>query len=97
MWEKGNRNQNLARAATHFVDAAHRLHPGIRITPISPIEDEDFTFEVAVPPSESLDDVLEACHRVCIAIEDEYHLFFLPHVVHEPEDREEKEQAELES
>jgi hypothetical protein len=90
-------DKNLARAASHFVDAAHRLHPGIRITPIPPIEDEDFTFEVAVPPYESLDEVLEACHRVCIAIEDKYHLFFLPHVVHEPEEREWKEQAELET
>lgn len=97
MWEKGNRNQNLARAATHFVDAAHRLHPGIRITPISPIEDEDFTFEVAVPLSESLDEVLESCHRVCIAIKDEFHLFFLPHVVHVAEGCEEKEQPELEA
>lgn len=97
MPDTGNREKNLARAAAHFVDAAHRLHPGIRITPIPPIEDEDFTFEVTVPPSKSLDDVLEACHRVCIAIEDEFHLFFLPHVVHEPEDCEKREQAELET
>ncbi len=90
-------DKNLARAAAHFVDAAHRLYRGIRITPIPPIEDEDFTFEVAVPPSESLDEVLEACHRVCIDIEDEYHLFFLPHVIHGSEEREVKEQAELET
>jgi hypothetical protein len=71
----------LARAAATFVDEIHRSYPGIRITPVPRIEDEDFTLEVAIPKAFSFDEVLEACHRVCIRVEDEHDFFILPHVV----------------
>lgn len=77
-----NLDATLARAAATFVDRIHQIHPGIRVTPIPRIEDEDFTFEVAIPKTFPLDGVLEDCHRVCLEIEDEYGLFFLPHVVY---------------
>jgi len=58
------------------------MYPGISIKPIPSFEDEDFTFEIAVPRDLSIDEVLKACHEECIKVEDEYDLFILPHVVH---------------
>ena len=46
------------------------------------LEDEDFAFEVLIPRNFSSDEVLEACHRECIEIEDEYDLFFFPIVLY---------------
>ncbi len=75
--------KNLAEAAAKFVDALHHMYPGINIKPIASFEDEDFTFEIAVPRGLAIDEVLEACHKECIKVEDEYHLFIFPHVVNE--------------
>ncbi len=74
-------DKRLAEAAAEFVDALHQLYPGIKIRPVASFEDEDFTFEVAIPMNLSVDEVLEACHRECIKVEDEYDLFILPHVI----------------
>jgi hypothetical protein len=75
-------DKNLAEAVAKFVDALHHMYPGIDIRPIAGFEDEDFTFEIAVPRALSIDEVLEACHKECIKVEDEYDLFILPHVIH---------------
>lgn len=77
--------RNLAEAATKFVDALHHMYSGINIRPIDRFEDEDFTFEVTVPRNLSIEEVLEACHKECIKVEDEYDFFILPHVIHESE------------
>ena len=71
----------LAEAVAKFVDALHQMYPGINIKPIASFEDEDFTFEIAVPRDISIDEVLDACHKECIKVEDEYDLFILPHVI----------------
>ena len=76
-------DKSLAEAAAKFVDALHHLYSGIKIKPIAGFEDEDFTFEIAVPKDLSIDEVLEACHKECIKVEDEYGLFILPHVINE--------------
>jgi len=76
-------DKSLAEAAAKFVDAVHRLYPGINVRPIASFEDEDFTFEVAIPKDLSMDEVLEACHKECIKVEDEYDLFIFPHVIQE--------------
>jgi hypothetical protein len=76
-------DKNLAEAAAKFVNAVHRLYPGINVRPIASFEDEDFTFEVAIPKDLSMDEVLEACHKECIKVEDEYDLFIFPHVIQE--------------
>jgi hypothetical protein len=76
-------DKSLAEAAAKFVDAVHRLYPGINVRPIASFEDEDFTFEVAIPKDLSVDEVLEACHKECIKVEDEYDLFIFPHVIQE--------------
>lgn len=74
-------DKNLAEAVTKFVDALHHMYKGINIKPIPNFEDEDFTFEIAVPANISIDEVLEACHKECIKAEDEYDLYILPHVI----------------
>jgi hypothetical protein len=75
-------DKSLAEAAAKLVDALHHVYPGINIKPIANFEDEDFTFEIAVPKDLSVDEVLEACHKECIKVEDEYDLFILPHVIY---------------
>ena len=74
-------DKSLAEAVAKFVDSLHHMYPGIDIKPIAGFEDEDFTFEIAVPSGLSIDEVLEACHKECIKVEDEYDLFILPHVI----------------
>ena len=75
-------DKSLAEAATKFVDSLHHMYPGIKIKPIASFEDEDFTFEIAVPKYLSIDEVLETSHKECIKVEDKYDLFILPHVIH---------------
>ena len=76
-------HRSLAEAVTKFVDSLHHIYSGIKIKPISNYEDEDFTFEIRIPKNLSIDQVLEACHKECIKVEDKYDLFILPHVVYE--------------
>ncbi len=76
-------DKSLAEAVTKFVDALHHIYPGIEIRPVSNYEDEDFTFEITIPKTLSIDEVLEACHKECIKVEDEYDLFILPNVTYE--------------
>ena len=75
-------DKSLAEAAAKFVDSLHHMYPGIKIKPIANFEDEDFTFEIAVPKNLSIDEILETSHKECIKVEDEYDLFILPHVIH---------------
>ncbi|MCG6880435.1 MAG: hypothetical protein LJE96_14970 [Deltaproteobacteria bacterium] len=75
-------DKSLAEAVAKFVDALHHIYSGIDVRPISNFEDEDFTFQIAVPGDLSIEEVLEACHKECIKVEDEYDLFILPQVIH---------------
>ena len=75
-------DKGLAEAVAKFVDALHHMYPGIDIRPISNFEDEDFTFQIAVPEDLSIEEVLDACHKECIKVEDEYDLFIFPYVIH---------------
>ena len=76
-------DKSLAEAVTKFVDALHHIYSGIEISPVPNYEDEDFTFEITIPKSLSIDEVLATCHKECIKVEDEYDLFILPNVVYE--------------
>ncbi|EFK08115.1 conserved hypothetical protein [delta proteobacterium NaphS2] len=75
-------DKSLAEAVAKFVDALHHIYPGIDVRPISNFENEDFTFQIAVPGDLSIEEVLEACHKECIKVEDEYDLFIFPQVIH---------------
>jgi hypothetical protein len=75
--------KSLAKAVTKLVDSLHHKYPGIKVKPISSYEDEDFTFEIAIPKDIPIDQVEETCHKECIKIEDEYDLFIFPKVVYE--------------
>ena len=76
------RDKSLAEAAAKFVDAGSPPLSRDQCQAYCQFEDEDFTFEVAVPRNLSVDEVLDACHKECIKVEDEYDLFILPHVIH---------------
>ena len=75
--------KSLAEAVTKLVDSLHHKYPRIMIKPIFNYEDEDSTFEIAIPKDLPIDQVEEMCHTECIKIEDEYDLFILPKVVYE--------------
>ena len=75
-------DKSLAEAVAKFVDAVHHIYSGIEMRPGSNYEDEDFTFEITIPKSLSIDEVLETCHKECIKVEDEYDLFILPKVAY---------------
>ena len=75
-------DKSLAEAVTKFVDTLHHIYSGIEIRSIPNYEDEDFTFEITIPKSLSVDEVLETCHKECIKVEDEYDLFILPNVAY---------------
>jgi len=76
-------DKTLAEAVTKFVDSIHRIYPGIRIEAVSNYEDEDFTFEITIPKTLTIDQVMERCHKECIKVEDEYDLYILPNVSYE--------------
>lgn len=75
-------NTSLARAAATFVDTLHHIYAGISIQPVAPYEDEDLALQITIPTTLSRDQVLDACHRECLNIEDEYNVFLLPLVVY---------------
>jgi hypothetical protein len=75
-------DKSIAEAVTRFVDALHQIYSGIEIRSIPNYEDEDFTFEIKIPKTLSIDEVMETCHKECIKVEDEYDLFILPNVVY---------------
>lgn len=71
----------LADAVAELIENLHRKYPGVRTKSIPQIEDEDFTIEVNVPPSFSLEDVEAECHKECIRLEDKYDVYILPLVM----------------
>lgn len=71
----------LADAVAELIENLHRKYSGFRTNPIPQIEDEDFTTEVNVPPSFSLEDVEAGCHKECIRLEDKYDVYILPLVM----------------
>jgi hypothetical protein len=75
-------DKSIAEAVTKFVDALHQIYSGIEIRSVPNYEDEDFTFEIKIPKTLSIDEVMETCHKECIKVEDEYDLFILPNVVY---------------
>ncbi len=75
-------DRSLAEAVTKLVDALHHIYPGIEVRPAGNYEDKDFTFEIKIPKTLSIDEVLETCRKECIKVEDEYDLFILPNVVY---------------
>jgi len=76
------KTKTLAEAVAKFVDAIHHIYSGIKIKPIANFEDEDFTFEIAVPGDLPIVEVLEVYYKECIKVEHEYDLFIFPHVIH---------------
>lgn len=68
----------LADAVAELIETLHQKYPGIKTKPIPPVEDEDFTLEVEVPPQFSLEEVELESHKECIRLEDKYNIYILP-------------------
>jgi len=68
----------LADAVAELIEALHQKYPGIKTKPTPPVEDEDFTIKVEVPPQFSLEEVESECHKECIRLEDKYDIYILP-------------------
>ena len=75
--------RKLAEAVALFVERIHQQYPGVKTTPISVYEDEDFAIEVLIPPELDKDVARDACLKECIRIEDEHEIYILPRVRYE--------------
>jgi hypothetical protein len=73
-------DQRLAVAVTRFIENVHRRIPQVRIEPMTPYEDEDFTLAVIVPTGTDEEAVLDQCLAASSAAEDEMDLYLLPRV-----------------
>lgn len=71
----------LADAVAELIEALHQKYRGIKTKPTPPVEDEDFTIEIEVPPQFSLEEVESECHKECINLEDRYNVYILPLVM----------------
>jgi len=74
------KERTLAEAVALFVERIHQHYPGVKTSPISVYEDEDFAIEVLIPPELDKDEVREACLKECLRIEDEHEIYILPRV-----------------
>jgi hypothetical protein len=72
--------QRLALAVTRSIEEVHQRCPHVRIEPLTPYEDEDFTLAVIVPVGTDEEAVLDQCLAASAAIEDEMNLYILPRV-----------------
>ncbi|MBI3354027.1 MAG: hypothetical protein HY034_03960 [Nitrospirae bacterium] len=68
----------LADAVAELIETLHQKYPGIKTKPVPPVEDEDFTLEVDVPKTFSIEEVEKGCHSECIRLEDKYDIYILP-------------------
>ena len=64
------RERSLAEAAAVLVEKIHKSFPAVSTRPIPPYEDEDFTLEVRIPAGMYREEVMNACIRHALAIED---------------------------
>jgi len=74
------KEKKLAEAVALFVERIHQYYPGVKTSPVSAYEDEDFAIEVLIPPGLDKDEALDACLKECIRIEDQHDVHILPRV-----------------
>lgn len=67
----------LTEAVTNFIERLHERFSDIRIRPIAPYEDEEFTLEILVPAGRNIEEVEEFSLRECIYLEDHYDVYLL--------------------
>jgi hypothetical protein len=66
------REKSLAEAVAILVEEIHKSFPAVSVRPIPPYEDEDFTLEVRIPAGLDREEVINACIRHALRIEDEF-------------------------
>ncbi len=74
------RERSLAEAVAILVEEIHRSFPAVSTHPIPPYEDEDFTLEVKIPASMDREEVMDACIRHAMQIEDQFGFSILTRV-----------------
>jgi len=73
-------DQQLALAVTRFIEDVHQRIPRVRLEPMTPYEDEDFTLSVIVPPGTDEEAALDQCLAASAVIENEMEVYILPRV-----------------
>ena len=74
------REKSLAEAVAILVEEIHRSFPTVSTRPIPPYEDEDFTLEVKIPAGVDREEVMSACIRHALQIEDQFGFAILTRV-----------------
>jgi hypothetical protein len=72
--------RSLAEAVAILVEAIHQAFPVVSTRPLPPYEDEDFALEVSIPTDLDRNEVMNACIRHAIDIEDTYGFAILTRV-----------------
>jgi hypothetical protein len=72
--------RSLAEAVAILVEEIHQAFPAASTRPLPPYEDEDFALEVKIPADLERDEVMNACIRHALDIEDTYGFAILTRV-----------------
>jgi len=74
------REKSLAEAVAILIEEIHKSFPIASTRPVPPYEDEDFTLEVKIPPGMDREEVMNACIRHALQIEDQFGFAILTRV-----------------
>jgi hypothetical protein len=74
------RERGLAEAVAILVEEIHKSFPAVSTRPLPPYEDEDFTLEVRISSGMDREEVMDACIRHALRIEDEFGFAILTRV-----------------
>jgi hypothetical protein len=74
------KEKSLAEAVAILVEEIHKSFPAASTRPVPSYEDEDFTLEVRIPAGMDREEVMNACIRHALQIEDEFGFTILTRV-----------------
>ena len=74
------RERSLAEAVAILVEEIHKSFPAVSTRPLPPYEDEDFTLVVRISSGMDREEVMDACIRQALRIEDEFGFAILTRV-----------------
>lgn len=74
------KEKSLAEAVAILIEEIHKSFPVVSTRPIPPYEDEDFTLEVKISAGMDREEVMNACIRHALRIEDQFGFTILTRV-----------------
>jgi hypothetical protein len=74
------REKSLAEAVAVLVEEIHQSFPAVSTRPVPPYEDEDFTLEVRIPTGMDREEVMNACIRHTLKVEEQFGFAILTRV-----------------